>query len=184
MPISQAQSHRKRRNRTSKVMSTIPASANPPLPRYGGKGEDIMATIDSEAPVVSVAYHQRIEDVVAALGTDALHGLTDLEARTRLLRDGRNELAKRDRSPPSICPHDCPYDAPKARLQSQQQPRRSTKEKWKSVKDLRGKSKKSERPISVYQPPPSASRPPHRDERAKYTTANYLRGSHCPHFCP
>ncbi len=87
-----------------------------------------MATIDSEAPVVSVAYHQRIEDVVAALGTDALHGLTDLEARTRLLRDGRNELAKRDRSPPSICPHDCPYDAPKARLQSQQQPRRSTKE--------------------------------------------------------
>ena len=52
-----------------------------------------MATIDSETPVVSVAYHQRIEDVVAALGTDALHGLTDLEARTRLLRDGRNELA-------------------------------------------------------------------------------------------
>ena len=52
-----------------------------------------MATIDSEAPVVSVAYRQRIEDVVTALGTDALHGLTDLEARTRLLRDGRNELA-------------------------------------------------------------------------------------------
>ena len=52
-----------------------------------------MATVDSETPVVSIAYRQRIEDVVAALGTDALHGLTDPEARTRLLRDGRNELA-------------------------------------------------------------------------------------------
>ncbi len=56
-------------------------------------GEDRMATINSETPVVRIAYHQRIEDVVAALGTDARHGLTDLEARTRLLRDGRNELA-------------------------------------------------------------------------------------------
>ena len=52
-----------------------------------------MATVDSETPVVSIAYRQRIEDVVAALGTDAQHGLTDQEARTRLLRDGRNELA-------------------------------------------------------------------------------------------
>jgi Cation transporter/ATPase, N-terminus len=52
-----------------------------------------LATVDSETPVVSIAYRGRIEDVVAALGTDAQHGLTDLEARTRLLRDGRNELA-------------------------------------------------------------------------------------------
>ena len=52
-----------------------------------------MATVESEARVVSIAYRQRIEDVVAALDTDAQHGLTDLEGRTRLLRDGRNELA-------------------------------------------------------------------------------------------
>jgi Ca2+-transporting ATPase len=52
-----------------------------------------MATTESEAPAASIAYRQRIEDVVAALGTDARHGLTDLEARSRLLRDGRNELA-------------------------------------------------------------------------------------------
>ena len=52
-----------------------------------------MATIDSDTPVVSIAYRQQIEDVVAALGTDAQHGLTDQDARTRLQRDGRNELA-------------------------------------------------------------------------------------------
>ena len=52
-----------------------------------------MATIDSDTPVVSTAYRRRIEEVVAALGTDARQGLTDLDARTRLLRDGRNELA-------------------------------------------------------------------------------------------
>jgi Ca2+-transporting ATPase len=52
-----------------------------------------MATVESEAPAVGIAYRQRIEDVVAALGTDGQHGLTDREARTRLLRDGRNELA-------------------------------------------------------------------------------------------
>ena len=46
-----------------------------------------MATIDGETPIVSIAYHQRIEDVVAALGSDALHRLTDLDARTRLLRE-------------------------------------------------------------------------------------------------
>ena len=57
------------------------------------RGEDIMATVESETPVASIAYRQRIEDVVAALGTDAQHGLTDQDARTRLLRDGRNELA-------------------------------------------------------------------------------------------
>ena len=51
-----------------------------------------MATIASQTQAVSIAYRQRFADVVAALGTDGLHGLTDLEARTRLLRDGRNEL--------------------------------------------------------------------------------------------
>jgi hypothetical protein len=45
-----------------------------------------MATVESAAPV-SIAYRQRIEEVVAALGTDAQHGLTDQDARTRLLRD-------------------------------------------------------------------------------------------------
>ncbi len=58
-----------------------------------------MATVQSAAPV-SIAYRQRIEDVVAALGTDAQHGLTDQDARTRLLRDGRNELAAQKPIPP------------------------------------------------------------------------------------
>jgi Ca2+-transporting ATPase len=52
-----------------------------------------MATVESEAPAVSIAYRQRIEEVVAALGTDTQRGLTGREAPTRLLRDGRNELA-------------------------------------------------------------------------------------------
>jgi P-type Ca2+ transporter type 2C len=58
-----------------------------------------MATVESEAPV-SIAYRQRIEDVVAALGTDAQRGLTDQDARTRLMRDGRNELAAEKPIPP------------------------------------------------------------------------------------
>jgi Ca2+-transporting ATPase len=52
-----------------------------------------MATVESETPVVSVAYRERIEDVVAALGSDAQRGLSDEEGRRRLQRDGRNELA-------------------------------------------------------------------------------------------
>ena len=38
------------------------------------------------------AYQQPFEEVVAALGTDARHGLTEDEARARLERYGRNEL--------------------------------------------------------------------------------------------
>ena len=40
----------------------------------------------------SEAYHQRIDAVLAALGTDARRGLSEAEARGRLKRDGRNEL--------------------------------------------------------------------------------------------
>ena len=38
------------------------------------------------------AYQQPVDAVVAALGTDAQHGLPDAEAQRRLERDGRNEL--------------------------------------------------------------------------------------------
>ena len=40
----------------------------------------------------SEAYHQSIDAVLAALGTDARRGLSEAEARGRLKRDGRNEL--------------------------------------------------------------------------------------------
>ena len=39
-----------------------------------------------------VPYQQSIEDVLAALGTDAQRGLSETEARSRIERDGRNEL--------------------------------------------------------------------------------------------
>jgi Ca2+-transporting ATPase len=41
----------------------------------------------------TIAYRQPTDKVVAALATDALRGLTDEEARARLERHGRNELA-------------------------------------------------------------------------------------------
>ena len=37
-------------------------------------------------------YRQTVESVLAALGTDPRHGLSEAEARSRLERDGRNEL--------------------------------------------------------------------------------------------
>src|SRR5436190_9860878 len=40
----------------------------------------------------AVAYQDEVEQVLAALRTDARHGLTDDEARARLERHGRNEL--------------------------------------------------------------------------------------------
>jgi P-type Ca2+ transporter type 2C len=40
----------------------------------------------------TTAYRRPVDDVVAALGTDARHGLSRGEARTRLERYGRNEL--------------------------------------------------------------------------------------------
>ena len=44
-------------------------------------------------PDASIAYSQRVEDVIAALGSDAQQGLTSEEAAARLAGVGRNELA-------------------------------------------------------------------------------------------
>jgi Ca2+-transporting ATPase len=44
-------------------------------------------------------YRQTVEQVLAVLGTDARRGLTGAEARARLERYGRNELASEARSP-------------------------------------------------------------------------------------
>jgi Ca2+-transporting ATPase len=49
-----------------------------------------MTSVDGNAP--ASAYRQPAEAVVAGLATDPRTGLTDAEARQRLLRDGRNEL--------------------------------------------------------------------------------------------
>ena len=46
----------------------------------------------SETPNLSTAYRRTVEDVLAALATDAEEGLTEDEARARLERHGRNEL--------------------------------------------------------------------------------------------
>jgi P-type Ca2+ transporter type 2C len=46
-----------------------------------------------EAPDSSIAYRQRVDDLIAQFGTDARRGLTDEDARSRLERDGPNELA-------------------------------------------------------------------------------------------
>ena len=46
----------------------------------------------------SMAYRQRVADVVAALGTDARRGLTSDDAQSRLSRYGRNELAQEHRA--------------------------------------------------------------------------------------
>jgi Ca2+-transporting ATPase len=45
------------------------------------------------------AYRQRIDDVAAALDTDAIRGLSDEQARARLEQYGPNELAARERVP-------------------------------------------------------------------------------------
>src|SRR5687768_16552960 len=52
-----------------------------------------------EPSPADTAYRQRIDRVVAALGTDAQRGLADDEARARLERYGRNELATRNPLP-------------------------------------------------------------------------------------
>ncbi|HKH73620.1 MAG TPA: cation-translocating P-type ATPase [Vicinamibacterales bacterium] len=44
-------------------------------------------------PDASIAYRQRVEDVIDALESDAQQGLTSEEAAARLARVGRNELA-------------------------------------------------------------------------------------------
>src|SRR6188508_2385226 len=52
-----------------------------------------MPTVSSETPDASIAYRQRLDDLIAALGTDERQGLTEAQARSRLERYGRNELA-------------------------------------------------------------------------------------------
>src|SRR5689334_10608725 len=44
-------------------------------------------------PDASIAYRQRVEDVIATLQSDAQRGLSTAEAAARLARVGRNELA-------------------------------------------------------------------------------------------
>ena len=51
-------------------------------------------------PDASIAYRQRVEHVIAALQSDAQHGLTSAEAAARLERAGRNELASEPPIPP------------------------------------------------------------------------------------
>ena len=52
-----------------------------------------MPTAASGTPDSSLAYRQPVDDLVAALGSDERRGLSDEEARSRLEREGRNELA-------------------------------------------------------------------------------------------
>jgi len=47
----------------------------------------------TEAPDANIAYRQGVDDLLAALSSDARQGLTSDEARARLERFGRNELA-------------------------------------------------------------------------------------------
>jgi Ca2+-transporting ATPase len=54
---------------------------------------DIMPIAMSQLPDSSMAYRQRVEDLIAALAVDDRHGLTNEEAQSRLERYGRNELA-------------------------------------------------------------------------------------------
>jgi len=44
-------------------------------------------------PDASIAYRQRVDDVIGALQSNAQHGLNSAEAAARLARAGRNELA-------------------------------------------------------------------------------------------
>ena len=52
-----------------------------------------MPTAADQTPAATVPHRQSVDDVIAALGTDARRGLDDEEARARLARHGRNELA-------------------------------------------------------------------------------------------
>jgi Ca2+-transporting ATPase len=53
---------------------------------------DDVTTVASEPTAPDNWYHQSIDDVVAALGTDARRGLSNREAQARLRQYGRNEL--------------------------------------------------------------------------------------------
>ena len=52
-----------------------------------------MPTVSREAPDPGIAYRHAVDTVVASLESDQRRGLSDDEARLRLERDGRNELA-------------------------------------------------------------------------------------------
>ena len=58
-----------------------------------------MTTFASAPADASRSYRQPIDDVLAALGTDAQQGLSADEARSRLQRHGRNELAAEEPLP-------------------------------------------------------------------------------------
>jgi P-type Ca2+ transporter type 2C len=58
-----------------------------------------MPSAATEALTSSMAYRRRGEDVIAELGTDVRLGLPDAEARARLERYGRNELAAEEPVP-------------------------------------------------------------------------------------
>jgi P-type Ca2+ transporter type 2C len=60
----------------------------------------VVVPTGSEAQHSSIAYRQRAEEVIAALGTRPRHGLTDEDARSRLEQHGRNELAAKQPIPP------------------------------------------------------------------------------------
>ena len=51
-----------------------------------------MTTVASDTADPSRSYRQPIDDVIAALGTNRRHGLSDSEAQSRLQQHGRNEL--------------------------------------------------------------------------------------------
>jgi hypothetical protein len=53
----------------------------------------------SETPEPSIAYRQRVDELIAALQTDQHQGLTSEDARARLQRFGRNELASEPPTP-------------------------------------------------------------------------------------
>ena len=52
-----------------------------------------MPTVASEAPEPSMAYRLHASELVARLGTNEHNGLSEEEARARLMRYGSNELA-------------------------------------------------------------------------------------------
>src|SRR5688572_12649355 len=78
----------------------VPARAVASLNSLGLKAKSSCSNIPSMAthamhntPDASIAYRQRVEDVIAALESDGRQGLTGKDAAARLARAGRNELA-------------------------------------------------------------------------------------------
>ena len=58
-----------------------------------------MPTALSETPEPSIAYRQRVDELIAAFQSDQRQGLTSEDARARLERFGRNELAAEQPTP-------------------------------------------------------------------------------------